>query len=389
MYQGDDFGFRAAAEPATSRRRSGPPWVRLALAALIGVTLGRYVLPEWIAAPRSDAAPRSVQPRGELWDSEKATIALFEQVSPSVVYVSPIARVRPLFSPNPIEVERGTGSGFVWDKQGHIITNYHVIYEASAVRVTLHGGKRYNAKLVGHVAEKDIAVLRIDAPGDELHPVSIGTSRDLKVGQNVFAIGNPFGLDSTLTTGIISALDRSIASVVGRMIEGVIQTDAAINPGNSGGPLLDSAGRLIGINTAILSSSGSSAGIGFAVPVDVVNRVVPQLIAHGRVERPGLGVILVRDAVARQLDIKGVILYRVAPNSAAERAGLQGVRELRNGDVELGDVIVKVGGTPVATQDALLNALERYEVGEEVELTVLRDNKQRTVKVRLQAVEAQ
>lgn len=265
----------------------------------------------------------------------------------------------------------------------------HVIREAIAARVTLHGGKRYDAKLVGYVAEKDIAVLSIDAPSDDLHPVSIGTSRDLKVGQSVFAIGNPFGLDSTLTTGIISALDRSIASVVGRTIEGVIQTDAAINPGNSGGPLLDSAGRLIGVNTAILSSSGSSAGIGFAVPVDVVNRVVPQIIAHGRVERPGLGVNLVPDALARQLDINGVILYRVAPDSAAGRAGLQGVRELRNGNFELGDVILKVGDTPVTSQDALLNTLERYEVGEEVELTVLRDSKQRSVKVQLQAVEAQ
>jgi S1-C subfamily serine protease len=234
------------------------------------------------AAGEANAVPRVVTPRGDLAAEEKATIELFREASKSVVYIRTIALRRDVFTLNVYEIPEGTGSGFIWDEQGHIVTNYHVIRTASAAHVTLADNSTYNAQLVGVEPAKDLAVLQIDAPKRLLRPIPIGTSRDLLVGQTVFAIGNPFGLDQTLTTGIISALNREIQSVTRQPIQGVIQTDAAINPGNSGGPLLDSAGRLIGVNTAIYSPSGAYAGIGFAIPVDTVNQVVPQLIQQGR-----------------------------------------------------------------------------------------------------------
>jgi S1-C subfamily serine protease len=248
------------------------PWLLLAL-----VLVGLWWVTDRLEQPRYDmkAEPRPVEARGDLAEDEKNTIAVFEEASPAVVYITSIEVRRSIFSLNVYEIPQGTGSGFVWDKEGRIVTNYHVVGEASRVEVTLGNNSVYKGVMVGAAPDKDIAVLQISAPADELKPIPLGDSQTLQVGQKVFAIGNPFGLDHTMTSGIVSALGREITAVTGRTIQGVIQTDAAINPGNSGGPLLDSAGRLIGINTAIYSPSGASAGIGFAVPVDVVNKAVP------------------------------------------------------------------------------------------------------------------
>ena len=274
----------------------------------------------------------------------------------------------------------------VWDTEGRIVTNYHVISDASRLEVTLADHSSWKASLVGVAPDKDIAVLQIGAPKASLHPLAIGESKNLLVGQKVFAIGNPFGLDQTLTTGVVSALGREIRATNGRAIKDVIQTDAAINPGNSGGPLLDSAGRLIGVNTAIYSPSGASSGIGFAVPVGEVNRVVPQIIAHGKVVRPGLGVSLAPPALVRELEVEGVLILDVARGSSAERAGLRGSRQVRGGFVP-GDVIQKVNGETVRDYDSLRDIIEKYKVGESVTLTLLRDATVLEVAVTLDALE--
>jgi S1-C subfamily serine protease len=237
------------------------------------------------AAQRADVPTRPVTPRGPLAADELANIEVFKRLSPSVVHITTLEVARDFFSRSVQQVPRGTGTGFVWDSQGHVVTNFHVIQGGDAARVTLADQSTHRATLVGAFPDRDLAVLKINLPRERLHPIPVGTSRDLQVGQKVYAIGNPFGLDQTLTTGIVSALNREIDSVNQRTIRGVIQTDAAINPGNSGGPLLDSAGRLIGVNTAIYSPSGGSAGIGFAIPVDEVNRIVPRLIKEGRITR--------------------------------------------------------------------------------------------------------
>jgi S1-C subfamily serine protease len=250
-----------------------------------------------------DAAPRTVAARGDLALDEKNTIELFEATSEAVVYITSIELRRNIFSLNIYEIPQGTGSGFIWDKEGRIVTNYHVIEDANRVEVTLSDHSTWKGIVVGVAPDKDIAVLQISAPPEKLSPIAIGESSNLRVGQKVFAIGNPFGLDHTMTTGIVSALGREIQSATGRTIQDVIQTDAAINPGNSGGPLMDSAGRLIGVNTAIFSPTGASAGIGFAVPVDIVNRVVPEIIKYGRAIRPGLGVSIANESIARRLGI--------------------------------------------------------------------------------------
>jgi S1-C subfamily serine protease len=263
-----------------------------------------------------------------------------------------------------------------------------VIEGANAARVTLADATTWDARLVGTTPDKDLAVLRIDAPRDRLVPITLGSSADLLVGQKVFAIGNPFGLDQTLTTGVISALGRVITARTGRTIDGVIQTDAAINPGNSGGPLLDSAGRLIGMNTAIYSPSGTSAGVGFAVPVDTINRVVPQLLAHGHVIRPGFGVRIADDRAARQLGLsKGVLVYDVGAGSTGEEAGIRGTFRDARGRLVLGDIIVAVEDVDVRDANELLNVMDRHEVGEEVGITVLRDGEPVKLRAKLQAVE--
>jgi S1-C subfamily serine protease len=331
-----------------------------------------------------DAVPRAVTPRGDLAADESATIALFRHASPAVVYITSLALKRDIFSLNLFEIPHGAGSGFVWDQDGHIITNFHVIQEASGARVTLADHSVWDAQLVGTAPDQDLAVLYINAPKHQLQPITIGTSSDLQVGQKVFAIGNPFGLDQTLTTGIISALGREINAVTGRTISGVIQTDAAINPGNSGGPLLDSAGRLIGVNTAIYSPSGVSTGIGFAVPVDTVNRVVPQLIRHGRIIRPGLGVRIADDATGRRFGLQGVLIMQVEKGSAAETAGLRGTRRDSEGRLLLGDVIVSINADPITASGDLMNVLEKYAVGTTVTVAVLREGTRVTVPVTLQ-----
>lgn len=334
-----------------------------------------------------EARPRPVTPASApLSPDELATIAVFERASKSVVFIANTAIQRDFWSLDTFEVPQGSGSGFIWNKQGHIVTNFHVIYGANAIKVTLADRSEYRARVVGVDPDHDLAVLQIQASDGVLEPLAIGTSNDLRVGQKVLAIGNPFGLDHTLTTGVVSALGRTIKSMTNRTIEGVIQTDAAINPGNSGGPLLDSAGRLIGVNTQIISPSGAYAGIGFAVPVDTVNRIVPELIKHGKRIRPGLGVSLVPDSVARRWGIKGLVINKVARGGSADRAGLQGVRETAGGWIELGDIIVAVEGVPVKTVDELLDVLERFKVGDRVKIDVLRDNKRMSVDVMLQAV---
>ena len=333
-----------------------------------------------------DAVPRAITARGDLAADERATIELFRSVSPSVVYITTLM-TRDIFSLNLSELPQGAGSGFIWDPDGHIITNFHVLQGASAARVTLADHSVWDAQLVGVAPDQDLAVLYIPAPKSSLQPIAVGTSTDLLVGQKVFAIGNPFGLDQTLTTGVISALGREITAVTGRTISGVVQTDAAVNPGNSGGPLLDSAGRLIGVNTAIYSPSGVSAGIGFAVPVDTVNRVVPQLIRHGRVIRPGLGVRIADDTTARRLGLKGALIIQVDKGSAADTAGLRGTRRDANGRLLLGDVIVGIAADPVESSGDLMNALDKRAVGETVMVAILRDGERRTMQVTLQALQ--
>jgi len=351
-----------------------------ALAAEWGKPLGpAYEGPE--VRPRPVAPPPP-----ELGADERATMAVFDKVSRSVVFISNTAIQRDFWSLDTMEVPQGSGSGFVWNKQGHIVTNFHVIYGASSIKVTLGERAEYKAAVIGVDPDHDLAVLQIQAPDDVLYPVTVGTSQDLRVGQKVLAIGNPFGLDHTLTTGVVSALGRTIKSLSNRTIEGVIQTDAAINPGNSGGPLLDGSGRVIGVNTQIVSPSGAFAGIGFAVPMDTVNRIVPELIKHGKLIRPGLGVSLVPDAMVRRWGIRGLVIGKVWRAGAADKAGLRGARETMNGRVELGDVIVAVGGKPVATVDDLLDVMEDHRVGDQVAVEILRGNRREKVSVTLQAV---
>ena len=332
-----------------------------------------------------DARPRVVVPRGELTTDEQKTIALFKATSPSVVFISSIEVRRGLFSLNVYEMPRGTGSGFIWDNEGRIVTNFHVIEDASRVEVTLSDSTTWKAILVGVAPDKDLAVLQISAPASRMQPIPIGESESLLVGQKVFAIGNPFGLDHTLTAGIVSALGREIKAVTGRTIQDVIQTDAAINPGNSGGPLLDSSGRLIGVNTAIYSPTGSSAGIGFAVPVETVNQVVPQIIKYGKVIKPGIGVVLANRRIAKQLGIKGALIINVQPGSNAEKAGIRGTTQTLRG-VVLGDIIIAVDGNKVEDYDDLRNELDRYRVGDTVNLIILRDEQPLEIKVDLEEV---
>jgi S1-C subfamily serine protease len=367
------------------RKLSAIAAVALAALALIAATW--LVAGLWSRQAAAEAAPRQVTARGPLLAEEQATIGLFEAARPAVVYITTQARVVDAWTRNVFNIPRGSGSGFIWDDRGHVVTNHHVIAGASGASVRLSDGRDAAASLVGSSPAHDLAVLRIDV--SSLPPaLPIGRSGDLKVGQGTFAIGNPFGLDWTLTTGIVSALDRSLPAEDGRtLIEHLIQTDAAINPGNSGGPLLDSAGRLIGVNTLIFSPSGASAGVGFAVPVDTVNRVVPQLIATGRYVRPTLGIQVderLNQLVIERLGTKGVAVLRVTPGSAAAAAGLRGVREER-GQVVAGDVIQAVDGTAVDSVARLLGRLDERAVGDTVRLTVLREGRQIEVNVRLQA----
>jgi S1-C subfamily serine protease len=335
--------------------------------------------------------PRAVAPRGPLSADERNTIAVFEAVSPSVVFITTVQHVRDFFSRNVMRVPQGTGSGFVWDEQGRVVTNFHVIRGAQEALITLGDQRSFPARLVGASPEHDLAVLQIDVRTDLPPPVSIGSSGELRVGQAVLAIGNPFGLDHTLTTGIVSALNRTIDNDQGGVIENLIQTDAAINPGNSGGPLIDSAGRLVGINTMIYSPSGAYAGIGFAVPVDTINRVVPRLIGYGRYVRPTLG-ISANDDVSRRLlraaSADGVLVLGVTADSPAQRAGLRGTQMSATGRVVLGDVIEAIDGTQVDSFAALASLLDQYEFGDRVTLTVRRGTQRLEVLITLSAAGA-
>ncbi len=333
------------------------------------------------------AVPRNIAARGELSAGERSTIAVFREASPSVVHITAIAVQRDLFTLNLYQIPEGTGSGFIWDNTGNIITNFHVIQNADAAQVTLADQSSWKARRVGAAPDKDLAVLRIDAPANKLRPMPVGTSKDLQVGQSVFAIGNPFGLDQSLTTGVISALGREIESVTRRPIQGVIQTDAAINPGNSGGPLLDSAGRLIGVNTAIYSPSGASAGIGFAIPVDTVNRIAPELIRSGKVTRPGMGIQIAEDQLAERFGVTGVLVVDVVQGSAAAKAGLRPTRREASGRVRLGDVITAIDGKKVESSNELFLTLEKYKVGDVISVSLLRDGKTVQAKVTLDAVQ--
>jgi len=369
-------------DPALRRLR----WVTWSLVLLLVLW---YALP-WIERYLIGltAEPRPITARGELAADEQATIELFERASPSVVFITTRQRVRDLWTRNVFSVPRGTGSGFVWDRLGHVVTNNHVIEDASEAIVRLNDGRSYNAVLVGASPAHDLAVLRISVPFDLPPAVPVGTSADLKVGQKVFAIGNPFGLDYTLTSGLVSALDRSLEEDSGVVIEHLIQTDAAINPGNSGGPLLDSAGRLIGINTAIYSPSGAYAGIGFAVPVDTINRVVPQLIAEGRYVRPSLGIGVDEDInrlVTERLGVSGVLVLRVTPGSAAEAAGLRPTRVDGDGNVIPGDIILAVEGHPLDGVSGLLALLDTHRIGDRVTLRIWRDGSELQISTVLQA----
>jgi S1-C subfamily serine protease len=355
----------------------------LVLAAVIGWLLHQTFQP---ALHDPEAVSRPVTARGDLAGDEQNTIDIFRSAAPSVVYITSIAVRRNLFSLNVYEIPQGTGSGFIWDRQGRIVTNFHVISDASRLEVTLADRSTWKAALVGAAPDRDLAVLQITAPASKLQPIAVGESTNLLVGQKVFAIGNPFGLDQTLTTGVVSALGREITAVTGRTIHDVIQTDAAINPGNSGGPLLDSAGRLIGVNTAIYSPSGGSSGIGFAVPVGEVNRVVPQIISKGKVLRPGLGVTLANRSLTRDLGLEGVLVLKVLPGTSAEQAGLRGTSQVGDGLV-LGDLILALNGRKVTDYDSLRDEVERYEVGATVVLTLLRDDATAEVSVRLEALQ--
>jgi S1-C subfamily serine protease len=331
--------------------------------------------------------PRAVTARGELAADELATIEIFDRASPSVVFISTRQRVMNPWTRNIASVPRGNGSGMIWDGLGHVVTNNHVVEGASQAIVRLNDGRSYRATLVGASPAHDLAVLRIKVPFDRPPPVPVGSSADLKVGQKVFAIGNPFGLDYSLSSGLVSALDRSITDDDGTSIDHLIQTDAAINPGNSGGPLLDSAGRLIGINTAIYSPSGAYAGIGFAVPVDTVNKVAPQLIAKGRYIRPSLGITVDADMnrlVREQLGVEGVLILRVQRDSAAEAAGLRGAEVDAQGNLVPGDIILGVEDQGVDSIAALISALDDYRVGAKVTVRVWRSGRETEVPVVLE-----
>jgi 2-alkenal reductase len=354
-------------------------FTRLTLSILL-ILLAAFVVQPYIDRVFFSGTPRPVEPRGNLAEAERTAIEIFERVSPSVVQV--VARAAAAGAPGLDEEGTGvqSGTGFMWDTSRHVVTNSHVVAGTREVVVRLASGDVVQAQPVGVAESYDLAVLRLGGVRQLPPAVNVGTSTDLKVGQWAFAIGNPFGLDQSLTTGVISALKRRLPTTAGREIGNVIQTDAAINPGNSGGPLLDSAGRLIGVNTAIFSPSGANAGVGFAIPVDVVNRVVPQLIRNGRVPTPGIGIVAASEEMAARLGAEGVVVVRTMPGSPAEQAGLRGV-DPRTG--VLGDVIVAVDGKPVHNLANLTDQLEQAGVGKTVELSIKRGGATTSVKMQV------
>lgn len=337
--------------------------------------------------PKEETPTSVKREMGDLLEAEKRVINVYHSVVGSVVNVSNIV-VSDNFFYGRTEVPQGTGTGFIWDKQGHIVTNFHVVQGGDAFTVTFHNDKKqYRAEVVGVAPKKDIAVLKLKEMPKDLKPVSVGSSKHLLVGQTALALGNPFGLDHSISKGIISALERKIEGIGGVKIHDMIQTDAAINRGNSGGPLLNSKGEVIGMNTMIFSPSGSSAGLGFAVPVDTIKRFVPQLIEHGKVIRPGLGVGILEDAVARRyVGKKGAAISFVDPEGAAAKAGLKGMMRDNYGRIYIGDVITKIGKASVSNLDDIYHALDEYKVGDKLEVEFIREGKKKTASLTLQAL---
>lgn len=354
--------------------QSGPQaFTKLIIALLLMQTVAvGFLLSERFNRRRiwAQAAVRPVTPRGDLAEDEKATIELFQRCSKAVVYITSLASRRISYDLE-AETESGSGSGFVWDEQGHIVTNYHVVRESEKLLVTFANQRTVEADLVGTAPHKDLALLRVNVPASDLSPIAVGESSNLQVGQKVFAIGNPFGLDQTLTTGVISGLGREIRSTTERRISDVVQTDTAINPGNSGGPLLDSAGRLIGVTTAIASSTGTNNGVGFAIPIDTVQRVVPQLIRYRRVINPDLGIVPISRALASRAGLEGVLVKSVIQDGPAYNAGIMPFRFL-DGYLAYGDLIVGINGTPIREVDDMYEKLEEYNVGDSVNVRVIR-----------------
>lgn len=376
--------------PGTPSRSYPPPqstrvngWLVM---MLVGVSLALLYRQFFWYTPLHNpfAAPRAVTPRGDLADDEKSTIELFREASPSVVHIEATAVGRDPVFHDILALPSGTGSGVIWDTKGHIVSNLHVIEDAQIARVTLYDNSGFQAKLVGFDKTSDIVVLKIDAPARLLKPIAIGESSNLLVGQKVFAIGSPFAIDQTLTTGVIGGLNRKIATPHGS-VSGAIQTDAAINPGNSGGPLLDSAGRLIGINTAIVSDSGGSHGIGFAIPVDLVNVVVPDLIRDGQVSRPWLGVIVDENVSVAGIPLEGLLVQGVMRNSPAEHAGLMATRDVDEDSRILGDLLIELDNQPLRRISDLLDLLARKSPGDVVTLKVRRGSTIVDITVTLEA----
>jgi S1-C subfamily serine protease len=376
-------------EPNPPYRESGMTKILAVLLLIVAGALVFTVIQQRRASQHYvsfEPRPIAQRPDDKLGASEQATIDVFSKFSRSVVNITSLETHRDRMTLDVSEIAQGTGSGFVWDQDGHIVTNFHVVQHGDRASVTLNDHTTYPATIVGTAPDKDLAVLHIDAPPQKLLPLPVGQSSTLKVGQSVLAIGNPFGLDQTLTTGVVSGLGREIKSVTQHSIFDVIQTDASINPGNSGGPLLDSSGRLIGINTAIYSPSGANAGIGFAVPVDTVNAIVPQLLKYGKLIRPGLGINIINDPLAAQNGIDGVAILAAQSGGAAEKAGITGIKQDDAG-TRIGDVIVKMDGVDIHRSSDLYRVLDAHKVGDQLDVTVDSQGKKRTVKVTLQAVQ--
>ncbi len=355
------------------RKKSGFAWVLIGLVIMLAIAFFQGFFEQRRSI---NIQPRNVEPRGDLAGFEKAAMQIFDSASPSVAYIFTENAVRGFFGTR--ELQQGAGSGFLWDRQGHVVTNFHVIQGAERIQVRMDDGEALEATYVGGTEDYDLAVIRLRSVPASVAPIPVGRSDDLKVGQAVFAIGNPFGLSRTLTTGVISALDRRLPTAAGREVDGVIQTDAAINPGNSGGPLIDSAGRLIGINTAIISQSGSFAGIGFAVPVDVVNQIVPQLISKGKVPRPGIGIVALSAEDSARLGVVGIVIDRVMPDGSADRAGLVGI-DYRNRMI--GDVILAIDGQEVTSIIDLVRRMQNHTIGQNITLTIRREDQVRDFEV--------
>ena len=353
------------------------------LPAIAAIVFTSFVLGYWVRGSDPPPAHAVRQYDRALHAFEGATVELFNKTAPSVVYITSVAYRRDFFTLNVRKIERGSGSGFIWDRDGHVVTNYHVIESANGARVTLADQSTWDAELVGSAPEKDLAVLRIKAPKKQLEPIRVGNTENLEVGHFVMAIGNPFGLDHTLTTGVVSALGREIESRTGLPIRDVIQTDAAINPGNSGGPLLDSHGELVGVNTAIYSPSGAYAGIGFAIPANTVRWVVSDLIKYGKVVRPSIGVETANRAISQRLGIDGALILSVRPNSPAARAQLRPTRRTRRGEIILGDIITAINNEPVTSSAELILALEPYRRGGVLKVEIERGSKRQIVDIDL------